>query len=146
MFLKILPSLNPAPSPVFHEVFLGCVFPGLGECSEGWDRGEGLWFMGGLAKATPSSVLSQGRTQACILDLKGRPAVGFWTTRDAVCPQQSGKERPEHFSGSTALGGPVWLLRSCPGSLGTCSTHSTPTPASGSCLPCLPDLWEWRVT
>lgn len=71
--------------------------------------------MGGLAKATPSSVLSQGRTQACILDLKGRPAVGFWTTRDAVCPQQSGKERPEHFSGSTALGGPVWLLRSCPG-------------------------------
>ena len=45
---------NPAPSPIFHEAFPGRGFPGLGECSEGWDRGEGLWFMGGLAKATPS--------------------------------------------------------------------------------------------
>lgn len=61
--------------------------------------------------------------QACILDLKGRPTVGFWTTRDAVCSQQSGKERPEHFSGSTALGGPVWLLRSCPG-----VPHTPPQP------------------
>lgn len=56
---------NPAPSPIFHEAFPGQRgFPGLGECSEAWDRGEGLWFMGGRAKATPSSVLSQGRTQA----------------------------------------------------------------------------------
>lgn len=53
--------------------------------------------------------------QACILDLKGRPMVGLWTTRDAVWSQQSGGERPEHFSESTAQGGPVWLLRSCPG-------------------------------
>ena len=58
---------NPAPSPIFHEAFPGRGFPGLGECSEGWDRGEGLWFMGGLAKATPSSVLSKAAPRPAFL-------------------------------------------------------------------------------